>query len=155
MENKITIKTVIDWITILIIFSFITAIANFIGYHSPIGESLIGMFILCAITLVGLLMEYLIPKDIPSIIYISIIGLIVALPISPISGPIIYYTAKINLVSITTILLAYAGIAMGNNLHEFKKVGVRGVIVTFLVITGSYVGAALVAEAMLILTGVI
>ena len=155
MSKLLSKEVVMEWILILIIFSFMSAIGNYIGYHYPFQESLYGMFILCAITLLGLIIEHHISYNIPAIIYISIIGLIVALPWSPISSTIIYYTSKVNIVSLTTILLAYAGIAMGKDLGEFKKVGLKGIIVTFFVILGTYMGSALIAQGVLMYTGMI
>ncbi|ABC57078.1 MULTISPECIES: hypothetical protein [Methanosphaera] len=155
MSKILSKEVVMEWILILIIFSFMSAIGNYIGYHYPFQESLYGMFILCAITLLGLIIEHHISYNIPAIIYISIIGLIVALPWSPISSTIIYYTSKVNIVSLTTILLAYAGIAMGKDLGEFKKVGLKGIIVTFFVILGTYMGSALIAQGVLMYTGMI
>lgn len=155
MSKILSKEVVMEWILILIIFSFMSAIGNYIGYHYPFQESLYGMFILCAITLIGLIIEHHISYNIPAIIYISIIGLIVALPWSPISSTIIYYTSKVNIVSLTTILLAYAGIAMGKDLGEFKKVGLKGIIVTFFVILGTYMGSALIAQGVLMYTGMI
>ena len=155
MSKILSKEVVMEWILILIIFSFMSAIGNYIGYHYPFQESLYGMFILCAITLLGLIIEHHISYNIPAIIYISIIGLIVAPPWSPISSTIIYYTSKVNIVSLTTILLAYAGIAMGKDLGEFKKVGLKGIIVTFFVILGTYMGSALIAQGVLMYTGMI
>lgn len=155
MSKILSKEVVMEWILILIIFSFMSAIGNYIGYHYPFQESLYGMFILCAITLLGLIIEHHISYNIPAIIYISIISLIVALPWSPISSTIIYYTSKVNIVSLTTILLAYAGIAMGKDLGEFKKVGLKGIIVTFFVILGTYMGSALIAQGVLMYTGMI
>lgn len=155
MSKILSKEVVMEWILILIIFSFMSAIGNYIGYHYPFQESLYGMFILCAITLLGLIIEHHISYNIPAIIYISIIALIVALPWSPISSTIIYYTSKVNIVSLTTILLAYAGIAMGKDLGEFKKVGLKGIIVTFFVILGTYMGSALIAQGVLMYTGMI
>ena len=155
MSKILSKEVVMEWILILIIFSFMSAIGNYIGYHYPFQESLYGMFILCAITLLGLIIEHHISYNIPAIIYISIIGLIVALPWSPISSTIIYYTSKVNIVSLTTILLVYAGIAMGKDLGEFKKVGLKGIIVTFFVILGTYMGSALIAQGVLMYTGMI
>ncbi len=155
MNDKITIKILIEWIGILVIFSIISAIGNVIGYHYPFIESLIGMLMLCGISLAGLIIERYVPWDIPSILYISILGLLLALPISPVSGTLIYYTSRVELISLTTVLLAYAGISMGKDLSDFKKVGVKGVVVTFFVIFGTYVGSALIAQAVLMFTGMI
>ena len=155
MNDKITFKILIEWIGILVIFSIISAIGNVIGYHYPFIESLIGMLMLCGISLAGLIIERYVPWDIPSILYISLLGLILALPISPVSGTLIYYTSRVELISLTTVLLAYAGISMGKDLGDFKKVGVKGVIVTFFVIFGTYVGSALIAQVVLMFTGMI
>ena len=155
MNDKITIKILIEWIGILVIFSIISAIGNVIGYHYPFIESLIGMLMLCGISLAGLIIERYVPWDIPSILYISLLGLILALPISPVSGTLIYYTSRVELISLTTVLLAYAGISMGKDLGDFKKVGVKGVILTFFVIFGTYVGSALIAQVVLMFTGMI
>ncbi|RAP53604.1 MAG: hypothetical protein BZ138_00395 [Methanosphaera sp. rholeuAM270] len=155
MEIDLSFKMVGEWVGILLIFSVMSAIGNYVGYNYPFQESLIGMFILCFISLLGLIVEKLLPFDnIPAIIYISILGLIVALPWSPFADVIIYYTSKVDLISITTILLAYAGIAMGKDLHSFKKVGIRGIIVTFAVILGTYLCSALIAQATLMYTGI-
>ncbi len=155
MSKVLSINTVVEWILILLIFSVMSAIGNWVGYQYPFQESLIGMLILCAITLIGMIIEKYVPYNIPAIIYISIIGLLVAVPWCPISGPIIYYTSKVDLVSLTTILLAYAGVAMGKDLGEFKKVGIRGIIVTFFVIIGTYLGSAVIAQGVLMYTGII
>lgn len=150
-----SIDTVLEWIGILVIFSIMSAIGNYVGYQYPLQESIVGMFILCLISLVGLMLEKIIPVNIPSILYISLLGLILALPISPVSEVIIYYTSRVELISLTTILLAYAGIAMGKDLDEFKKVGLRGILVTFFVILGTYLGSALIAQGVLMTSGMI
>ncbi len=155
MSKVLSIRTIIEWILILLIFSVMSAIANVVGYNYPFVNSLIGMFILCFITLIGLIIERLIPYNVPAIIYISIIGLVLALPWSPFSEFIIYYTSKVDLVSLTTILLAYAGISMGKDLGDFKEIGLKGIIVTFFVIIGTFLGSALIAQIVLMYTGLI
>lgn len=156
MKVNLSLNMIGQWIAILLIFSVMTAIGNWVGYQYPFVESLIGMFILSFISLIGLIVEQLLPFDnIPAIIYISVIGLIVALPWFPLSQPIIYYTSKVDLISLTTVLLAYAGVAMGKDLGGFKKVGLRGIIVTFAVIFGTYLGSALIAQVALLYTGMI
>ena len=154
MKAKLSVNMILEWIGILLIFSVMAAIGNWVGFQYPFTHSLIGMLILCAISLVGLIIEKLLPFDsIPAIVYISLLGLFVALPWFPLSEPIIYYTANVDLISLTTILLAYAGIAMGKDLGSFKKVGIRGIIVTFAVIFGTYFLSALIAHYALLYTG--
>ena len=155
MNFDFSIKMLLEWIGILVIFSIMTAIGNYVGFQYPLWESLIGMFILCLISLLGLIIEKILPWNIPSILYISLIGLLIALPWSPVSQDIIYYTSKVDIISITAILLAYAGIAMGKDLKDFKKVGIKGIIVTCFVIFGTYFASSLIAQVVLSQTGMI
>ena len=65
-----------------------------------------------------------------------------------------YYVSKIELLSIVTVFLAYVGIGMGKSWNEFKALGLRAIIVTVLVIASTYLGSAVVAHVILVLSGV-
>ena len=153
-SENISVHGILNWVLLLTIFSIITVIGNYIGYHHPIGDSLIGMFILSLITLIGVWMERYLPLDISSIIYISIIGIVLAFPGMPTSEILLYYVSKVELISIVTVFLAYVGIGMGKSWDEFKALGSRAVIITILVIASTYLGSAFVAQIILMLTGV-
>lgn len=153
-SESVSINGIRNWILLLLIFSAITVIGNYVGYQHPIGESMVGMLILSFITLIGMLLERYIPLNISSIVYISMLGLILSLPFMPTSSFIVYYVSKVELLAIVTVFLAYVGIGMGKNWDQFKKMGWRSVIVTICVITGTYLGSVLIAHAVLVLTGV-
>ena len=136
------------------IFSVITVIGNYLGYKHPIADSLIGMFILSLITLVGVWMERYLPFNISSILYISVMGIILAFPGMPTSEFVLYYVSQIELLSIVKVFLAYVGIGMGKSWDEFKALGWRAIVITILVIAATYYGAAIVAHIVLVLTGV-
>ena len=152
--ENVTVHGIFNWIRLLIIFSVITVIGNYIGYKHPIGEAFIGMGILSLITLAGVWLERELPFNISSILYISIIGIVIALPGMPTSKFVLYYVSKIELLSIVTVFLAYVGIGMGKSWDEFKALGWRAIIITMLVIAATYFGAAIVAHIVLVLTGV-
>ncbi len=118
IDGSETVSThgIINWILLLVIFSVITVVGNWIGYKHPISDSLIGMLILSIITLAGLLLERYLPFNVSSIIYISLIGI-------------------------------------GKNWDQFKAMGWRGMIVTICIITGTYLGSALIAHIVLVLSG--
>ncbi|WP_295600671.1 hypothetical protein [uncultured Methanobrevibacter sp.] len=153
-SENITVHGIFNWILLLAIFSIITVIGNYIGYKHPITDSLIGMFILSLLTLAGVWMERYLPFNISSIIYISVMGIILAFPGMPTSEFVSYYVSKIELLSIVTVFLAYVGIGMGKSWNEFKALGLRAIIVTVLVIASTYLGAAVVAHIVLVMTGV-
>jgi hypothetical protein len=99
-------------------------------------------------------MERELPLNISSIIYISVMGIILAFPGMPTAELVSYYVSKIELLSIVTVFLAYVGIGMGKSWNEFKALGLRAIIVTVLVIASTYLGSAVVAHVILVLSGV-
>ena len=143
------------WATFLLIFSFIVAVGNFIGFSSSLIDSFIGMVIISIITIIGMSLERLIPKDIQSIIYISLIGIIVAIPGMPTADFVIHYVSQIDLTTICTAFLGYVGIAIGNDWEEFKKIGIKGIVITLIVISGTYLCSAAIAHITLLATGMI
>ena len=153
-SENITVHGIFNWILLLAIFSIITVIGNYLGYKHPISDSLIGMFILSLITLAGVWMERYLPFNISSILYISVIGILLAFPSMPTSEFVLYYVSQVELLAIVTVFLAYVGIGMGKSWDEFKALGWRAIVITVLVIAATYYGAAIVAHIVLVLTGV-
>ena len=152
--ENVSVHGIFNWILLLSIFSLITVVGNYIGYKHPIYDSLVGMGILSLITLLGVWMERKLPFNISSIIYISVMGIVLAFPGMPTSEIVSYYVSQIELLSIVTVFLAYVGIGMGKSWNEFKALGPRAVIVTVLVIASTYLGSAIVAHVVLVMTGV-
>ena len=153
-SENVSVQGILNWILLLAIFSIITVIGNSIGFSHPIGDSLIGMAILSLITLAGVWMERYLPFNISSIIYISVMGIVLAFPGMPTSDILLYYVSKVELLSIVTVFLAYVGIGMGKSWNEFKTLGARAIIITILVIASTYLGSAIVAHIVLVMTGV-
>ncbi len=153
-SENVSVHGIFNWILLLAIFSIITVVGNSIGFDHPMGESLIGMIMLSLITLAGVWMERYLPFNISSIIYISVIGIVLAFPGMPTSSTLLYYVSKVELLSIVTVFLAYVGIGMGKSWDEFKALGGRAIIITVLVIASTYLGSAFVAHIVLSLTGV-
>ena len=153
-SENVTVHGIFNWILLLVIFSVITVIANYIGYSHPMQGSLVGMMILSLITLAGVWMERNLPWDISSILYISIIGIVLAFPGMPTSEFVLYYVSQVELLSIVTVFLAYVGIGMGKSWDEFKALGWRAIVITLLVIAATYYGSLVVSHIVLVLSGV-
>lgn len=152
--ENVSVHGIFNWILLLAIFSIITVVGNYIGYKHPIADSLVGMAMLSLITLCGVWMERELPFNISSIIYISVIGIVLAFPGMPTSSVLLHYVSQVELLSIVTVFLAYVGIGMGKSWNEFKALGWRAIIVTVLVIASTYLGSAVVAHIILVMTGV-
>lgn len=148
-NNDVALSTKIkEWIAVLIIVAILATIGNLIGYDIGIVESLPGMIVLVVISLLGLILNYLIPINIPTVIYISLIGMLVAIPWSPISQPIIEWVSKVQLLALATPILAYSGVVVGRDWKDFSKVGFRGLIVALLVVIGTFFVSSGIAEVL-------
>ena len=154
-KEELTLGKIKRWGALLLVFSIIVTVGNVVGYHTRVIDSFIGMIIISLITIIGMSLERLIPYDIQSIIYISLIGIIIAIPGVPTSSFVMHYVSQINLATICTAFLAYVGIAIGNDWGEFKKIGWKGIIITLIVISGTYLGSATIAHLTLAVTGMI
>ncbi|GGB39102.1 hypothetical protein GCM10011409_15800 [Lentibacillus populi] len=144
-----------DWTFLLIIVSIIIIVSNFVGYDVAMMESIPGVLILAAITLIGYGASKVIPLKMPMILYVSLIGLIVACPISPVSDFVIEQTGKISFMAPVTAVGAFAGIAMGKDLKAFKEQSWKMVLIGIVVFTGTFFGSAIVAQIVLKLTNAI
>jgi len=141
-----------DQILTFLIIGIIATLGNWVGYHvSPIA-AFPGMLIIVAITILGFIANKLVPK-IPTVIWVSIIALLVTSSINPFQQSIVKYTEKINFMALATPILAYAGLSFGKDLKEFKKLGWRIVVVSICVYTGTFLFATLIAEIGFRLTG--
>ncbi|UOE63150.1 hypothetical protein HPB58_15820 [Priestia filamentosa] len=136
-----------------IIIGVIAIIGNWIGYEiSPI-EALPGMMILVGITILGFIINKIIPLKIPIVIWVSLLALFVSSPICPGNNFIVEQTEKINFMAIATPILAYAGLSFGKDLKEFRKLSWRIVVISIVVYTGTFVLSTLIAEFGFRLTG--
>ncbi|WP_455542697.1 hypothetical protein [Intestinibacter sp.] len=154
--KKLNLEIFIELVIIMLMVSIIGACGNFVGYQVPIMESIPGMLILFVIALLGTLCTYIIPiKNCPPVIWISIIGVLLACPASPVAEQVNLYVGKINMLALATCILGFAGISMSKNWADFKKIGWRGVVVACVVMFGTFIGSTLVAQVILSMTGVI
>ncbi len=141
----------------LILISILMIITNVIGFNKGIFESIPGMLILSGIALTGFTISQLMEKFIklPSMMYVSLLGLILASPISPISSFIISSTSNVAFLAPATTLGAFAGLAMSNDVKTFAKSGWKIIIVTFFVIISTFFFSAVVADIVLRISGAI
>lgn len=144
-----------EWLFLLSVCGVGTLFSNFLGYGVSFTKSLPGVLILIAVTMMAVFLTRVIPVKIPLIAYCSILGLILALPISPIHELVNKSADAIAFAAPFTIVGAFAGIAVSDRIKDFVSQGVKYLIVGLVVMTGTFVGSLLFDSLMLKLTGVI
>lgn len=119
-------------------------------------DTVMGVLVLVAFSFIGLIIAELMKKtgvkilaDFPVLGWVSLTSLAFCL-ISP-----FFVTAigAVDFLSITTPVLAFAGISVANNLSELSKNSWKFVIVGLFVFLGSYLGRALIAQIGIWLMG--
>ncbi|WP_174614520.1 hypothetical protein [Virgibacillus ihumii] len=149
------LRNIQEWTLLLVIFGFISIISNWIGYNILPLEALPGMIILILICLAGFILNKVIPIDFPSVAYIALIGVLVSMPWMPGSEIVVAWTTEVELLALTTPILAYAGISIGRSWTDFVQLGWKTIIVASLVMLGTFLGSALIAELVLQMQGLI
>ena len=150
-------KYFVQQLGLLLMVSVVIILTNVIGYKMPVGDSIIGVLLLSAISLVGLTISNFMSRfvKLPSMIYVSLLGLLLACPVSPVKDIIVETTTPVGFLAPATALGAFAGISLGKDLKEFAKMGWKLVLITLFVITGTFIFSALVADVVLKITGAI
>lgn len=120
-------------------------------------DSIIGVLLLSAISLIGLTISKFMSRfvKLPSMMYVSLLGLLLACPVSPVKDIVVETTTPVAFLAPATALGAFAGISLGKDLKDLSKMGWKLVLITLFVITGTFIFSALVADIVLKMTGAI
>ena len=138
-------KYFVQQLRLLLMVSVVIILTNVIGYKMPVGDSIIGVLLLSAISLVGLTISNFMSRfvKLPSMMYVSLLGLLLACPVSPVKDIVVETTTPVAFLATATALGAFAGISLGK---DFAKMGWKLVLITLFVITGTFIFSALVAD---------
>ena len=157
MKKKLTLDEFLEYTLVMLIIAAVALIGNWVSskFTASFAESLPGILILFGIAFVGTTLARLIPVKIPAVIWITVIGILLAIEGSPTAPYVTEAVGKIGLLPLATPVLAYAGVNIGKDWAEFKKIGWRGILVTLCVMVGTFVGSAVIANIILHAQGTI
>ena len=132
-------------------------VRNRIGRQLGLKIAIGGTIMLCANSLLGVTVSHEVGRfvQLRTMLNVSMTGLLLACTISPVKDAVIQITSQIQFMAPATALGAFAGISLGKDLKDFAKLGWKMVIITLLVITGTFIFSALVADVVLRITGAI
>lgn len=134
-------------------------------YIGTFVKSIPGILILVAFTAAGVICKRFIPIKLPAAAYIVTIGCILSIPGAPgssstlsgfmnsLSGAIMSRVGCISFMSLTTPVLAYAGLSLAKDLGALKATGWKIAVVATFVFIGTFLGSAIIADVVLKLTG--
>ncbi|MFC7395477.1 hypothetical protein [Scopulibacillus cellulosilyticus] len=136
-------------VIILCIVGIISLVGNWIGFGVTPIEALPGVIIMIIVALAGYIITNLLPVKLPAVLWISLLAVFVSTPIFPGHDMIVKAVGKIDFMTLATPILAYAGLSFGKDIDAFKKLSWRIVVIALVVLTGSYLLAAVFSEITL------
>lgn len=158
MTNTKSKSQIIIEDTIIIIFAIITILASMFITKKPMADSgsFIGALIILISAFIVILVRTLYPKLIlPAFPFALGLGVIISLPYFSFSPFVLEYMNKIDFLSTTPPILAYAGLSIGNSFGIIKQAGWKLVIVAICVFLGTYLLSSLIAQIVLKMQGLI
>ena len=145
----------VDHAVTLVIVCLVGLIMNTVGPAIPLADGFVGMIVIYLISMVGLILTRFSPFYMPSVAWISLVGIVATLPWTPGSEWIVAQAKSVNFLALATPALAYAGFAIAKKEIEVAKhSGWKLIIIACLVFFGTYAGSVLVAEGILRLQGI-
>lgn len=157
-------KNLINISVVLIILAIVTALGDAAGgalhnrgaFLTIFSNSLLAMTVLGLMSLAAY-MIVLIPgfKKLPVIFWVSIIAAILCSPLCPYNKEIYAITAHVSLALTSTVVLAFAGLSLGKDIDQFKKISWKIIPVSLAVFSGTFIFAALIAQVTLHWSGAI
>ena len=149
MEEPASLSIMQSFI-LLAVICLVLLLSNWVGQGVNPLAALPAMLILFACCVIGMLLKRFIPVNVPAIAWISIVAILISLPQFPFNAYVLEETAKLGVLQLLTPVLAYAGFAISQmEVDLFKKSGFKIAIVAILTFTGTFIGSAMIAQAML------
>lgn len=156
MFNNINLKRSGYQLLVMLMIGAMILTGQFISKGVSIFTALPGMLIMIAAAMVAMMLKDLFPKSIfPAFGFATIIGLLLSIPGNPISDVFNEQVANINFMAITTPLLAFAGISVGNKIEELKAMSWKIVVISLVVFTTIFFACASIGHIVLKIQGVI
>ncbi len=147
--KKITSLQIRNMAIGLVVAVVFGAIGNYVGYGVMPLDTIPGMLILYAITLLGYLLSAVMPGNMPDMVYVSLIGVLMAIPVNPLSPYVVEHVGKVQLLAVVTPILAYSGLVIGRDWGAFRKLSWRAVIVGIVVICSTFFWSVFISELLL------
>jgi len=152
-ENRFSKEMINDYSKMIILSALLVLIGQWVGKGISPSEALPGMVLVTLVVITGLALKEFLPFKFPAFAWVTLLALIFSLPAFPGSDVFMKLTNKVDFLSTTTPILAFAGISVGNKIDVLKKLSWKLVLIALLVFTSTFFGSALISQLILSLQG--
>ncbi|MGF1757709.1 hypothetical protein L4D76_07140 [Photobacterium sagamiensis] len=115
-------------------------------------DSFVAMSIVIFLALVT---KHFLPSSLPAFAYATIVGIAICLPDTVVRTFFLDSVGKISFLSCCVPLLAFAGLSVGGQMEELKKMSWKVIVIFLIVSTCCFFGASMIAQIGFTMKGII
>ena len=147
-QEKSTLSNILEQIKIVLVIYGIVIIIHMVSIGSKLPDLAKSTVVSFVMVVIAITLKNVVKKP-------NLPGFAWATLVSPISDFIVNAMSAYSFGLVRLPLLAFAGIAVGDQLEVFKKLSWKIVIVSFVVMASTYFGSAAISNIILSLKGMI
>lgn len=158
MENakRDIIGNILEQIKIVVVLYLVIGLIHIVSVGSEVTDLSRATVISFAMVVVAIILKNVVQRpNLPGFAWATLVSFVCTLPVSPVSDSIVNGMSAFSFGLVGLPLLAFAGIAVGEQLEVFKKLSWKIVLVSFVVMASTYFGSALISSGVLLAKGLI
>lgn len=149
-QEKSTLSNILEQIKIVLVIYGIVIIIHMVSIGSKLPDLAKSTVVSFVMVVIAITLKNVVKKpNLPGFAWATLVSFVLTLPISPISDFIVNAMSAYSFGLVGLPLLAFAGIAVGDQLEVFKKLSWKIVIVSFVVMASTYFGSAAISNIIL------
>lgn len=153
---KENVSNIVEQIKLVIIIYGIICVLHLFSLKTPVPELMTATLISFAMVFISIVLKNFVRKpNLPGFAWATLVSFFLTIPISPVSNTIVSAMSAYSFSLVGLPLLAFAGIAVGEQLDVFRKLSWKIIIISFVVMASTYFFSAAIANIVLSVRGMI
>ncbi|MGL4475186.1 MAG: hypothetical protein ACRCT7_12165 [Shewanella sp.] len=148
-------KLILDDMKLVSLAILLAAFTQFLTNATPPLEMVHSFIAMSLIVFMSLVAKKFLPSSLPTFAYATIIGILICLPETPVRTYFLESVGKIQFLSVCVPLLTFAGLSVGGQMEELKKMSWKVIVIFLLVSTCCFFGASIIAQIGFQMKGII
>lgn len=150
------LANILEQLKIVIIIYLLVGVLHRVSLGSGVTDLLKAAGISFVMVALAIILKNVVKRpNLPGFAWATLVSFLLTLPISPLADFIIQGMAAFSFGLVGLPLLAFAGIAVGEQLEVFKKLSWKIVIISFIVMASTYFGSAAISNLVLSIRGLV
>ena len=155
-KEMTTFENILEQIKIVIVIYGIIAVIHIVSVGNSLTDLGKATLVSFAMVVVSIVLKNVVKRpNLPGFAWATLVSFVLTIPVSPVGDFIVTTLGAYTFGLVGLPLLAFAGIAVVEQLEVFKKLSWKIVIISFVVMASTYFGSALISNIVLALNGMI